>query len=270
MKIYNEHHIGETHMSREGYEMKVIKGNTKPRYVLVRIDGRYNETVKYSNLVKGKVKNLYHKSVYCTGYIGIGRHKVSIKGVKTKKYKTWKRMIKMCYDYDYRVKHPTCKDVTVCKEWHNFQVFGEWYDNQHKEDGWKLYRNLLSGNKKIYSPDTCAFMPRELNLFLSRETKYIDRPAGVSSGGSKYESQDQCLSSGRRVYLGIFDTPEEADLAYINIKYQTITLLWLKYLDKNPDIDCKVHEWMNVVYKEHMKERNRLKKRIANKRRPTA
>jgi len=259
MKKYNEHHIGETHVSKEGYEIKVINGSDKPKHVVVNIDGKYDKTVQYSSLVDGKVKNLYHKSVFGKGYIGIGKHKAYIKGVPTREYIAWRGILQRCYDLRY----PIYKDAIVCDEWHNFQVFGEWYDNQHKEEGWQLDKDLLSGNDKVYSPETCVFIPIDLNLFLSRDKGIIVYPVGVYRAGSKYCSQTTCLSSGGRLHLGTFDTLEEADLAYRDNRL-TDMLFWLKYIDNHSHVDCRVYERLKVIYEEYKKERDILKKRITN------
>jgi len=260
MKTYNEHHIGETHMSREGYEIVVVKGSNRPKYVTVNIDRKYSKIVQYSSIVKGHIKNLYHKSVYGHGYIGVGGHKASIKGVLTKKYRTWKGMLNRCYSSDYHIKHPIYEDATVCKEWHNFQVFGEWYDNQRMEDGWQLDKDLLSGGKKVYSPDTCVFIPRELNIFLIRDNGNRDCPTGVDRVGSRYRSQIQCSLSGRRLHLGTYNTIEEADLAYRNKRLINM-IAWLRYLDNHLYIERRAYERMKVIYKEYKKERDILERR---------
>jgi len=265
MKIYNEQHIGETHVSKEGYEIVVIKGSGKKGYVIVSIDGRYNKAVLYSSLVDGRIKNLYHKSAYGKGYIGVGEHKVSFKGVLTNKYGAWRGILQRCYDSDLHQKHPTYKDSIVCDEWHNFQVFGDWYDEQYKEEGWQLNKYLLSGGKKIYSPDTCVFIPKELNKFLGRDEGNRDYPTGVSRRGSRYRSQSQCTLSGRLLYIGTYDTIAEADLAYRNKRLANI-MFWLESIDNHSYIDRRVYERMKVLYEEYKKERDALMERIANER----
>jgi len=261
--MYNERRIGETHVSNEGYEVVVVRGGEKKGYVVVNIDGRYEKTVSHSQLVKGDVKNLYHKSVFGYGYIGIGKHKASIKRVHTKKYSTWTGMLERCCSSDYHIKYPTYKDVTVCDEWHNFQVFGEWYDEQYKEDDWQLDKDLLSGGKKIYSPETCVFIPRELNSFLGQDKRNGDYPTGVSRKGSKYRSRSYCSLSGRLVHLGMFDTIEEADLAYRNKRLVNM-MVWLKLIDNNLNIDYRVYDGLRVIYEEYKKERDDLREIIAS------
>jgi len=257
MKIYNEHHIGETHMSNEGYEVVVVKGSDKPNYVIVNIDGKYNKTVQYSHLINGKIKNLYHKSVYGKGYIGIGKHKVSLEGVLTKKYKTWKKMLERCYSSDYHIKHPAYKDVTVCDEWHSYQVFGGWYDEQYKKDGWQLDKDLLGRDEKIYSPDTCVFIPRGLNSFLGRGKGNKDHPIGVYREGSRYYSRGYFSLPGINLYLESYDTIAEVDLAHRNNRLASIAF-WLKLIDNDPNIDHRVYEGLKVIYEEYKKKRDAL------------
>jgi len=264
MKIYNERRIGETYVSNEGYNIVVVKGSKKNGQVVVSIDGKYDKTVDYSHLIRGKIKNRYHKSVFGNGYVGVGKHKVSSEGVATKKYKTWKGILKRCYSSDYHIKRPTYKDVTICDEWLNFQVFGDWYDEQYKEEGWHLDKDLLSRGKKIYSPDTCVFIPRELNSFLSGEKRSGDYPTGVRLVGSRYISQSKCSLSGRRLHLGTFNTIEEADLAYRNNRL-TNMMFWLKLLDNYQRIEYRVYKGMEVIYEEYKKERDDLRSRIRDK-----
>jgi len=261
MKMYNEERIGETHVSNEGYEIKVINGSDKKDYVVVNIDGKYDKTVKYSHLVNSNIKNRYHKSVYGHGYIGIGKHRVTSKGVNTKKYDTWSEILQRCYSSDLHIEYPTFRDTTVCDEWHDFQNFGDWYDNQYKEDDWQLDKDLISRGKKIYSPETCVFVPMRLNLFLVRDKGDREYPAGVFRKGSKYRSRSYCLLSGRQLNLGVFDTIAEADLAYRNKRLAEM-MVWLRRINNNLNIDYRVFDGMIVIYEEYKKEIDDLKKRI--------
>lgn len=56
-------------------------------------------------------------------------------------------------------------EVTVCDEWQrDFEKFYDWCLDNYVE-GWQIDKDLLSGDEKIYSPDTCLFVPPEVNAF---------------------------------------------------------------------------------------------------------
>lgn len=74
------------------------------------------------------------------------------------------------------------QDVTVCKQWANkktgLDAFTKWaWDNIYEyPSALELDKDVLSVNsKKTYSPKTCLFLPRKINLFmrLSDETRNI-------------------------------------------------------------------------------------------------
>ena len=71
---------------------------------------------------------------------------------------------------------------------------------------------LIKGNK-IYSPETCCFIPQEINtIFGNREKSRGKYPIGVRLSGKKYHAR---LFKNKKYYhLGTFDTPEEAFQAY--------------------------------------------------------
>ena len=75
---------------------------------------------------------------------------------------------------------------------------------------------LLKGNK-IYSPETCCFVPQEINnLFIKRLRGRGKYPIGVSLNKGKYFSEISCGNT--RISLGYFDTPQEAFQAYKTAK----------------------------------------------------
>ena len=46
--------------------------------------------------------------------------------------------------------------------------------------GWELDKDILVKGNKIYSPDTCCFVPKEVNtVFTKRQSKRGDYPIGV-------------------------------------------------------------------------------------------
>lgn len=179
--------------------------------------------------------------VYGVGYTGKGKYKIyDNNGKKTKHRIYWGNILQRCYDVKRLEKFPTYKDCEVCKEWHNFQNFCEWFDNNYYEiDGEKmcLDKDILCKGNKIYGPETCVFVPNKINMiFVKRQNGRGDLPIGVSKNGDKYEARANYYSDGktRRKYLGVYSTPEEAFNAYKRFKESYIKQVADEYKDKIP------------------------------------
>jgi len=178
MKKYSCKHIGETHKTKEGYVCGIIDGGSKYGYCTIQIKNWISEK-RYDHVKDGEIKYPYHKSVLRVGFIGEGKYIVSKKKKYTDAYKAWTRMLKRCYSEKTQQRQPTYKNVTVYKEWHNFQVFAEWF-YEHYIEGYELDKDLLSNNIKKYSPETCLFIPQALNAFLAnKNSKNTSGATGV-------------------------------------------------------------------------------------------
>lgn len=198
-------------------------------------------TVDYSNLTRGVAKNPYYPSVCGVGFFGIGRFVSSVNREKTLAYDTWTDMIKRCYSKRVQEKSPAYIGCTVCSEWHNFQNFAKWY-TEHKNYGlgYQLDKDILVRGNKVYSPDTCSLIPRDLNVLLTSRSKGRGKYLlGVykKSGGDKFTAQISI--EGERLYLGDYDTEKEAHLAYIIAKDNHVKNVAKKWRRK---IDERVYE----------------------------
>ena len=174
----------------------------------------------------GNVFNPTKPSVHNLGFIGIGRYdSYKNKGA----YSAWCRVFERCYGKTYLDKFPTYRDVTVCEEWYNFQNFAEWfYSQEHSEsldEGGKLYqldKDILVKGNKIYSPETCCFVPACINgLFISSKvsTKKSGLPIGVGRNkrGSVLVARINLGKLGN-CKLGSFYSVEEAFQVYKKAK----------------------------------------------------
>ena len=219
---YSKKHIGSEFISNNEYTFKVIDGGTKKNYALcILIDEpKFQPTeLNISSLKKGEVKNPYERIICNVGYIGQGRSANKNKK-ETVEYATWRAMIKRAYDRKTHERQPTYKDVTVCDEWHNYQVFAEWFDENYI-DGYELDKDLLGNGDKIYSPNTCCFIPARVNSFISN--KLSTNTSGhigavLHKRDNIWESQIRVYNEeenkSERKYLGRFSTAEEASEAY--------------------------------------------------------
>ena len=177
----------------------------------------YITKCEMGNLNKGEVCNPFFPRVYGIGYLGVGKYSSKNCGGV---YDLWKGVLQRVYTS----RHPTYKDVDVCKEWLDFQNFAEWCEGQEffyaKDASGKSYhldKDILSKGNKVYSPETCCFVPSEINLLVIRSHKTRgELPVGVTKSGNKYLTKMSC--NGRFLYLGTFNTSNEAFLAYKTAK----------------------------------------------------
>lgn len=183
------------------------------------ISPEYNyikEHARYDHFKNGDISCPYEKTILNVGYLGEGKYKVTINGKTTKHYNLWRTMLKRCYDPKYTQQHPTYIGCEVYSSWHNFQVFGEWIDKNYYEiEGEQvcLDKDILCKGNKIYSPNTCVFVPQRINnLFTKCDKCRGDLPIGVSERKHRYEVHVSC--NDKSFQLGTFNTPHEAFLMY--------------------------------------------------------
>lgn len=128
------------------------------------------------NLRKGKYKNPYSLSVRGMGFEGYGKYNTTVDNVASVK---WRDMLTRAYSDVELLRRPSTEDVKVCEEWHNFQNFAEWFNGNYI-NGWELDKDIITPGNFLYSPETCCFIPREINTrFPKRYSKssrvYWDR-----------------------------------------------------------------------------------------------
>lgn len=121
-------------------------------------------------------------------------------------------------------KDPSYRNVKICEEWNKFDNFLKWFRYQ-VEMGWYRYgrhldKDILSPkHAKIYSPETCCFVPPRVNAFAVDSTnKKRSLPPSV-----KYDSYLEfyyCQYSlgGYNKMSNYFECPYKAFLYYKGIK----------------------------------------------------
>lgn len=108
---------------------------------------------------------------------------------KLPSYSTWYSMHRRCYSELYDKNHGGYSECEVSKEWQILSNYNNWF-NENYIQGYDLDKDLIS-NSKIYSEDTCIFLPREINSALQQDKNKNGLPPGVSYKAShgKYVSQ---------------------------------------------------------------------------------
>ena len=232
--------IGQENYNNQGCMMTII-AYRNAKDIDVRFNDEFNTIVTnrtYNHFKKGTIKNPNHASVCGVGILGIGTY--DPKNHKDA-YTVWREMIRRCYDSKFQNKYPTYISCEVCEDWHCFQIFCEWfYDNHYNIEGqtMALDKDILCKGNKTYSPGTCCFVPQCINkLFTKRDRNRGDLPIGVNYHKQHNKYQANCSDgSGHFIYLGLYETPEEAFKVYKQYKEQTIKDIAEEYKDVIPEV----------------------------------
>lgn len=87
---------------------------------------------------------------------------------------------------------------------------------------------------KEYGPNTCIIVPQTINvLFTKTDSKRGELPTGVDRHKNKYRATINLY--GVHVHIGVYDTPEEAFMAYKIKKEEYIKEIADSYADLIPD-----------------------------------
>lgn len=198
---------------------------------------------QYNHFKKGNIKCPYERRFYNKGYIGEGIYKTRINNKETKCYSTWCGMLERCYNKKYHEKYPTYKGCEVEEHLLNFQNFANWYEENYYEiEGEKtcLDKDILYKGNKVYSRETCIFVPNRINLlFIKCNNSRSNLSIGVYKTKNKYKTRvNNC---DKVISLGSFNTPHEAFLMYKLNKELLIQSIAEEYKDKIP---YKLYEGM--------------------------
>lgn len=169
---------GETGINSQGEYMKIIR-YFDANHVLVEFEETgYITEASYRNFKKGGIRDVLLPSIYGVACLGDGPYTSS-----TPIYRRWFDMIRRCYDEKWQEKGSTYIEAEVCPEWLNFQNFAPWYEEHFNPNmpNSNLDKDLLGRGQKYYSPETCCFLPSELNALITKNEKIRgDYPIGVT------------------------------------------------------------------------------------------
>lgn len=156
--------VGDVLISNNNGKYSIVEYNHSKDVVVKFEDGTIVNT-NCAQIKRGTVRNPNKPSVFGLGYIGQGEYESGTTGKIYKNYNTWSAMLARCYKPSQQESYIGC---TVCKEWHNFQNFAKWFEENYVE-GWALDKDILISGNRVYSPETCCFVPSEINNNFRRE-----------------------------------------------------------------------------------------------------
>ena len=139
----------------------------------------------------------------------------------TKEYAFWKRMLERCGCEKRKTDFPTYRTCAVSENFKHYSYFYDWCQTQigFSSDGWHLDKDLLIKGNKLYSEDSCLFLPPKVNtLILNCKAHRGKLPVGVCLEKSSGKFTSDCQYEGRRKKIGRYSTAQAAFEAYKTFK----------------------------------------------------
>ena len=213
--------VGKVCKSKLSGDFKIVKYNDSGNVEIQFINTGFETSVQLTNIRNGEIKDPYLPSVFGVGMLGT-KYPSKVNGVETKEYILWKDMLKRCYNDSFKKKNPTYEGCEVSDNFKSYEYFYEWCHKQigFDNEGWQLDKDLLIKGNKVYSEDSCVFVPKDINLLLTKRTASRgEHLIGVywCKKGKAFKAQVS-KNKGKQEHLGLFNTEIEAFNAYKTAK----------------------------------------------------
>ena len=213
--------VGNVYKSKSSGDFKIVKYNDSYNVEIQFLKTGYKTVVHLGHIRNGYVKDPYSPSVCGVGVTGT-KYQAKINGVITKEYDLWHSMLQRCYSDAYQKKQPTYEGCEVSDNFKSYEYFHEWCNKQigFSNQSWHLDKDLLIKGNKVYSEDSCIFIPSEINLLLVKNTA----SRGEHLIGVCWCKRDKAFvaqvrkNKEKREHLGLFNTEIEAFKAYKEAK----------------------------------------------------
>ena len=213
--------VGKVCKSKLSGDFKILKYNDARNVEIQFVSTGFETTVQLGDIRNGKVKDPYTPSVFGVGIVGT-KYPSSKSGVQTKEYKLWQSMLERCYSDSFKKQRPTYIGCEVSNNFKSYEYFYEWCHKQvgFNNKGWHLDKDLLVKGNRVYSEDSCVFIPKNINLLLVKS----EASRGKHLIGVSWCKRDKVFraqvgkNKGMQEHLGVFNTELEAFNAYKTAK----------------------------------------------------
>ena len=213
--------VGEIHPTSKCGNI-VVTEYRSAKDVTVRFIDTGTEVVTATKEVRsGAIRDPLARTVFGVGYLdgckGYSNNKAS------SNYVRWFGMLARCYDKYTKEVQPTYQQCTASESFKSFALFEEWAISSIGSDNpkWHLDKDILVKGNKVYSEDTCCFVPREINnLFVLRTNDRGSHLIGVNKSSDIFYAR--MMRDGKYRHIGQYDTSEEAFYAYKEAKEKHI------------------------------------------------
>ena len=224
--------VGDKFINNQGCKAIVHEYRDHKNVVLVFQDKHNTKVTTYADSVRtGSFYNPMNPTVFEVGYIGVGSHKSSYNGVKNKTYSLWMNMMQRSYSKSVHEIFPTYENCSVDPIWHNFQNFAEWLENnKYYRPDYQVDKDLIQIGNKVYSPDLCSLIPRELNMLLNTGGSLRNGlPSGIRYSSKHNRYSAGFSKNGKWKNIGSYKCLKQAMTAYKIEKENYIRQIAAKY-----------------------------------------
>ena len=213
--------VGKVCKSKSSGDFKILKYNNARDIEIQFLKTGYRKVAEMKEVRNGGIKDSYVPSVCGVGILGT-KYPSKVNGRNTNEYMLWQNMLERCYSDKSKKKHPTYEGCEVSDNFKSYEYFYEWCHKQigFDNEDWHLDKDLLTKGNKVYSENTCVFIPKEINILLTKRTASRgEHLIGVSWSKTTNAFKAMVrINKGKQEFLGYFKTELEAFNAYKQAK----------------------------------------------------
>lgn len=255
LRTGNTRSCGNCGKKREGESLLMNNGDvativhyrsSKDIDVKFESTGYVKEHCSYANFLLRNLKDDEHPIFY--GVQFIQPKKIPHNGIEAIAYTEWKHLIRRTKCQEFQEKYWTYRDCDMSPEWHNFDSFCAWFVENYWNAGNErmcVDKDILHKNNKLYSASTCCIVPHRINmLFVKNDEQRGELPIGVRKHKNARRYSTVMSKDGKQVYLGQYDTPQQAYEKYKYEKEKYIKQVADEYKAKYLDFPHKLYDAM--------------------------
>ena len=227
LEILAQHNRERLAKAKEQYLGKTFSSNNFGDFIVIDYVNNKDITVEFiatgyrtktttKEINQGKIADRLKPSVFGVGVIGT-KYPTTINRKSTKHYVLWKSMLERCFGNNNHKPSVSYKSCSVNDNFKYYTYFYEWCNEQIGfNDGFNLDKDLLVKGNKVYSEDSCVFLPQEINsLLVKRTASRGEHLIGVHWCKTHKAFVAQVRKNkGKQEHLGYFNTELEAFNAY--------------------------------------------------------
>lgn len=170
---------------------------------------------------------------------GVGINDLQCKrdGKHDREYILWHCILTRCYGKNPSPRNSSYSDCEVSEDWKIYSNFKKDVSKLvgYDQDGWHIDKDILGCGRKLYSKNTCCFVPADINCFFTYRRKtntngYIG--VGHDKDAIKNPYVVKINKNGKQTYFGRFSNPEEASFVYKKEKLNYLRELAERYKDR--------------------------------------